>query len=163
MTLRSAIRIVRLNPRLSAPASRVIRDLVRNLTYYNDWARREEIQKYTARNLLKMWREDKHSVLLAFSGNRIIGFCLSKYDDGVIWLSWFGVVGSFRGRGVGSMLLGELEHTALARSCHKIWCDTRTANKVSQSVLRKAGYRRICELKRHWYKQDFYIWQKFLI
>jgi ribosomal protein S18 acetylase RimI-like enzyme len=109
-----------------------------------------------------MTAEDRDSVLLACCGKETIAFCLNKYDDGVIWLSWFGVAENWRGNGVGAMLLKELEKTVAVRDCHKIWCDTRVSNRISQRVLQKAGYERICKLKRHWYGQDFYLWQKFI-
>jgi RimJ/RimL family protein N-acetyltransferase len=160
--MRLAVRICRLSPRWSRATSNVIRQLISGLAYYNSRAREEELAKHTATKLLMMSSDDRDSVLLARHNKQIIGFCLSRYDDGVIWLSWFGVVAEWRNRGVGALLLKALEKTVAPRNCHKIWCDTRVSNHISQRVLRQAGYKKIAKLRRHWYGQDFYLWQKFI-
>lgn len=138
----------------------MIRQVVSRLEYYNHRARREELNKYTTNELIKMRAEDPDSVLIASLEGQPVGFCLSRYDDGVIWLSWFGVLSDCRGFGIGSALLETLQRTVRRRKCHKLWCDTRTENVASQNLLKKFGFRRICKLKKHWYGQDFYLWQK---
>jgi ribosomal protein S18 acetylase RimI-like enzyme len=147
--------------RSEAPAaSQLIRRVISRLNYYNARARREELAKYTHAHLLRMQSEDSDSILVAHIGECLAGFCLSRYDDGVIWLSWFGVDGVWRQKGIGTALLEALESTVRCRKCHKMWCDTRTVNLKSQKSLKKAGFKRICELERHCYGQDFYLWQK---
>jgi ribosomal protein S18 acetylase RimI-like enzyme len=125
-------------------------------------ARRVELSKYTQAGLAEMQAENENSVLIATLGKRAVGFCLSRYDDGVIWLSWFGVLSDCRRMGVGAALLEALERTVRRRKCHKIWCDTRTTNLPSQRLLKRVGFRRICKLAKHWYGQDFYLWEKFV-
>lgn len=154
------VRVRRMDPRSAAKLSRVIKTLIGNLRYYNDQARRDEIAKYTPARLRKLHTEDRDSVLVAHVRGRIAGFCISKYDDALIWLAWFGVVEECRRLGVGGALLKALEMTVRRRKCHKIWCDTRTPNKKSQQLLRKVGYRQIGKLTRHWYGQDFLLWGK---
>lgn len=152
--------IRRMSPEGARETSKLVRKVVSELTYYNEWARREEVRKYSAAKLIQMVREEADSVLVALVEGKTVGFCISRYDDGVVWLAWFVVDEDFRGRNIGLMLLDKLETTLRRRKCHKIWCDTRTSNKISQRVLRKARYTRICKIERHWYGQDFYIWQK---
>jgi ribosomal protein S18 acetylase RimI-like enzyme len=151
-----------MSPEAARETSNLIRKLVSGLTYYNKWARHEEIRKYSPTKLARMVREEPDSVLVALMEGRTVGFCISRYDDGVVWLAWFAVDEDFRGRNIGRMLLDRLEKTLRRRNCHKIWCDTRTSNKLSQRVLRKARYVRVCKIERHWYGQDFYIWQKYV-
>ncbi|HSS19040.1 MAG TPA: GNAT family N-acetyltransferase [Pyrinomonadaceae bacterium] len=140
--------------------SEIVTSTIRSLNYYNVRAKEEEIRKYSPSELLSSSREDADSVLLAKERQDIIGFCISKYDDGLIWLSWFGVEESHRKKGVGEQLLFSLEATATKRKAHKIWCDTRTVNLTAQRALQKAGYRQIATLKNHWYGQDFLLWEK---
>jgi ribosomal protein S18 acetylase RimI-like enzyme len=141
---------------------RLMHEVISHLSYYNLRARREELAKYTAKELFLMREEDKDSIIVAHCGGLLAGFCISRYDDGVIWLSWFGVSKEWRGKGVGSALIAGLEATVLQRKCHKIWCDTRTSNKASVNVLKNSGFKRICKLEHHWYGQDFYLWQKYI-
>jgi ribosomal protein S18 acetylase RimI-like enzyme len=158
--VRSKPIIRRMSSAAARETSNLIRKVVSGLTYYNERARREEIRKYSAAKLMQMVGEEPDSVLVALVESRIVAFCISRYDDGVVWLAWFAVHEDFRGRNIGPMLLNRLEKTIHRRNCHKIWCDTRTSNKTSQRVLRKAGYTRVCKIECHWYGQDFYLWQK---
>jgi ribosomal protein S18 acetylase RimI-like enzyme len=136
-----------------------MRDTIQPLVYYNERARRAELAKYTADALRALVAEDPQAVLVARDGTGLAGFCISRFDDGTIWLSWFGTDVRARGRGVGASLLATLAATLPSRHAHKIWCDTRTDNVQSQSVLGRAGFRRIATLTNHWYGQDYYLWE----
>jgi len=152
-----------IRPMASAEAfelSSLIAEVVSTLTYYNDAARRSEIEKYSASSLLEYIEEDADSVLIALSDEKIIGFCLTYYDDGLIWLSWIGVHSDFRRYGIAQKLLLEMEKTVRKRGAHKIWCDCRTVNEPSKKLLTELGYRKICTVENHWYGQDFIPWEK---
>lgn len=140
--------------------SGLITSLIQSLSYYNERARTEEANKYLPSELMTLLNEDVYSVLLAKDDEEIVGFCISKYDDGLIWLAWFGVTTSHRNKGVGGKLLAALEDSAPNRRAHKVWCDTRTVNLTAQKVLQKAGYKKIASLENHWYGQDFFLWEK---
>jgi len=138
----------------------LFRDVVSPLTYYNSRALEEELTKYAAAHLEALVDQDPDAILVARIDAELVGFCISSYDDGLLWLAWFGVSASARGRGFGVYLLEALERSASRRRAHKVWCDTRTSNEVSARVLERAGYNRIAELTNHWYGQDFYLWEK---
>jgi ribosomal protein S18 acetylase RimI-like enzyme len=110
--------------------------------------------------LTTMLEQDPDSVLLARVEGRLAGFALSRYDDGLLWLSWLGVVPEFRRGGVAKALLARLEHTAPGRGCHALWCDCRTDNAASISLLTASGFRRLADLPDHWYGQDFVLWRR---
>ncbi len=129
------------------------------LTYYNDRARTEEIAKYGAVQLLELSRLEPGSVLVAHVVDDAAGFCISRYDDGLVWLSWFGVHQLYRRRGIGEALLRSLAATLPSRRAHKVWCDTRTENVPSQRLLRKVGFEKTAHFRDHWYGQDFFIWE----
>jgi ribosomal protein S18 acetylase RimI-like enzyme len=137
----------------------LMRDTIQPLACYNERARRAELAKYAAGGLRSLVAEDPQAVLAARDSSGLIGFCVSRYDDGTIWLSWFGTAARARGSGIGSSLLAALAKTLPSRRAHKIWCDSRVDNKESQSVLERAGFRRIATLTNHWFGQDFFLWE----
>jgi ribosomal protein S18 acetylase RimI-like enzyme len=137
----------------------LMRDTIEPLAYYNERARRAELARYAAEGLHSLVAADPQAVLVARDGSGLIGFCVSRFDDGTIWLSWFGTAARARGRGVGTSLLAALATTLSSRQAHKIWCDSRVDNKESRSVLERAGFRRIATLTNHWYGQDYFLWE----
>jgi ribosomal protein S18 acetylase RimI-like enzyme len=137
----------------------LMRDTIQPLSCYNARARRAELAKYSVDGLRSLMAEDPQAVLVARDGAGLIGFCVSRHDDGTIWLSWFGTASRARGRGVGASLLTALAKTLPSRHAHKIWCDSRVDNTQSQSVLERAGFHRITTLTNHWYEQDYYLWE----
>ena len=142
------------------PLSLLFAQVVLALPYYNELAKRSEIEKYSIALLRESIASDPDSVLVAKSVREIIGFCISRYDDGLIWLSWFGVHPLYRRRGIGSALLDKLEDSVLNGRSHKIWCDCRTDNQASKLVLTNRGYSQLCTVRNHWYGQDFILWEK---
>ena len=136
-----------------------MRETIEPLQYYNERARREELAKYSQEGLRGLMDEEAEAVLVARFGARIVGFCVSRYDDGTVWLSWFGTSADARGKGVGSALLAALAQSLSRRRAHKIWCDTRVENVRSGAVLERAGFKRIATIANHWYGQDFHLWE----
>jgi ribosomal protein S18 acetylase RimI-like enzyme len=137
----------------------LMHDTIKQLDIYNERARRSELAKYTLQSLAALAAADPHAIIVARDADGLAGFCISRFDDGTIWLSWFGTAARARGRGFGAALLAALAGTLPARDAHKIWCDSRTENEKSKSVLERAGYRRITTLVNHWYGQDYYLWE----
>jgi ribosomal protein S18 acetylase RimI-like enzyme len=134
--------------------------VVVSLPYYNEIAKRSEIAKYTPALLRESVSENANSVLVARDGRKIVGFCFSKDDDGVVWLAWFGVHPSYRRQGIGLALLQKLEEIVRNRNSHKIWCDCRTENVASKLALSNYGYVELCTVRNHWYGQDFILREK---
>ena len=138
----------------------MVSDLIEPLEYYSVPARKAEIAKYSSDHLHKLIQQDPASVLVAKAQADLAGFCISEYDDGLLWICWFGVQPKWRRQGVVSALLHELERTASSRGCHKIWCDCRSNNEPSKAVLTRNGFKQICSVTNHWYGQDFILWEK---
>lgn len=130
------------------------------LPYYSDVAKASELAKYSPRSMQESVLIDPDAVLVARSADRIVGFCFSNNDDGVIWLAWFGVDAKYRCMGVGSSLLRKLAETVSEGRSHKIWCDCRTENEASKRALSKQGFVQLCTIQNHWYGQDFILWEK---
>lgn len=140
--------------------SRMFRQIVSGLPYYNEIAKSAEIAKYSPELLRASVSERPDSVLIARDGPKLAGFCFSEDDDGTVWLAWFGVHPSYRRQGIGRALLQKLEEVTRNRNLHKIWCDCRTENEASKAVLSLHGYVELCTVRNHWYGQDFILWEK---
>lgn len=136
--------------------------VVAPLPYYNAFAIRSELAKYTPPSIRRAIACDASSALVAKNGSTLVGFCFSHYDDGLIWLDWFGVHPQFRRLGIASELLRSLEKSTRRRDIHKIWCDCRTTNTASKAILTLHQYQEICSVQNHWYGQDFILWEKYL-
>ena len=143
-----------------AEVSALFAETVLSLPYYNEIARRSEVSKYSPCRLEQMIAADVDSVRVATDNKRIVGFCFSNIDDGLIWLSWFGVSPEHRQRGIGTALLTALDERAKRAGAHKIWCDCRPNNVASRVTLAASGYREICTLVNHWYGQDYLLWER---
>ena len=152
--------VERLDPRDAARVAGLMRQVIAAVPFYSDEAKRSETGKYAEAALREAAAADPDAVLVAKSGGEAVGFCVSRYDDGLIWLSWFGVDPAWRGAGVADLLLARLEEATRARGIHKIWCDSRTANHPSRRALARAGFREICTVTNHWYGQDFVLLEK---
>src|SRR2546425_1265648 len=91
--------------------------------YYNERAIDTELAKYTVDALRALVARDSQAILVARDGRDVIGFCVSRFDSGTVYLDWFGTAARARGRGVGAALLAALVATVPSRGAHKIWCD----------------------------------------
>ncbi|MCA6367577.1 MAG: GNAT family N-acetyltransferase [Cytophagales bacterium] len=132
------------------------------LLFYNALARTSEAEHYNVLNLKAMVDHDPRSVIVARDNGQIKGICINRFDDYTIWLSWIMVdnsIGNLRA-GVGSAILNKLNESASERDCHKVWCDCRTDNVIGIEFLKKNGYSVLCEIKNHWYRQDFYLMER---
>ena len=137
----------------------LMRETIRPLSIYNERAIQSELTKYTAEGLHLLAAADPHAIIVARDADGLTGFCISRVDDGTIWLSWFGTAARARRRGIGAALLAALAATLPSRGAHKIWCDSRTDNAESKSVLERARFQRITTLVNHWYGQDYFLWE----
>ncbi len=137
----------------------LMRATIEPLRYYNAPAIAAELRKYTAQSLGARTADDALAVLVSRDDAGLTGFCVSRFDDGTIWLDWFGVAERARGRGLGGALISALKDTLPARDAHKIWCDSRTENVESRATLDRAGFRCITTLTDHWYHQDYFLWE----
>lgn len=144
-----------------APASLLFRGILRDLSYYNSLAKWHESRKYSPELLAKKAGEDPLSVLVARGEDgAVVGFCFNHMDDFTIWIDWFGVGRDFRRKGMGEEILKKTFETARKRGAHKVWCDTRSDNEPSKSLLRKVGFSELVTIKDHWYRQDFTLWER---
>lgn len=92
--------------------------------------------------------QGRYGVLVAVLENEIIGWAsLNRYSqrsayDSVADLSIY-VERSFRGKGVGKVLLQKLEEVARSQQFYKILLFTFPFNGLGQGLYRKGGYREV--------------------
>ena len=148
-----------------APMLSKLMGLIINSThYYSIEARKEETKKHDLK-FLKQYLSDKkyYCCLVATEEKEIIGFAIGRNEAGVFWADWLGVRKDKRRGGVAELLMKEWEKILKKKGVHKIWCDTRTSNKESVSLLLKLKYKKLGLFGNGWYKQDFFLWEKNLI
>lgn len=156
-----------LEPRVAGPEDLpLVREafcsVVEPLEVYNDQARRCELERYTVACLRELVQADPRNVVVAVDGGAVRGFAITRHDDGLLWLCWYGVVPTARGRGISRRLLERVLDLARERGYWKVWCDARSENVRSIACLERAGFRVVCELERHWHGQDFVLMERWL-
>jgi ribosomal protein S18 acetylase RimI-like enzyme len=122
------------------------------------WAERFN-PKYIADDLF--WSED-YACVVAKSDGKIVGLVNAYLDSGLIWFSWLLVDKKFRRKGLGSQLMLAMEQIYKKKGYHKAVAETLPNNTRSNKLLRKIGYVIEAKLKKHYAKQDYFQWAKWL-
>lgn len=134
---------------------------INSMDIYDPRSRRAEIEKYSIEYLIDLISEDEDSIILSWENECISGFLITRPDDDIRWLCWFGVFPDYRGRGIGEALIINMLDRAKNKKVHKIWCDTRANNTYSIAIMQRNGFKKLCELKNHWFNQDYLLWETF--
>ena len=137
-------------------------EVVCDLAVYNERARQSELERYSLQHLEALHREDPRFILVAAGPGGLDAFAISRDDDELLWLSWFGVREGARGRQLSREMLSHLRAAARDMGYWKVWCDARDTNAPSLRALEGAGFRRVCRLARHWHGQDYVILEMFV-
>jgi ribosomal protein S18 acetylase RimI-like enzyme len=142
--------------------SKLVSNIISSIPYYSKLAKKDEIKKFSALNLRKNLQEKSKLYLYVIEKNKIAGFICGYFDAGTFWLEWVGVDKKFRNKDLASLMISHLIKQLKGKRVHKIWCDSRTNNKEIIGLFKKLGFRRITKIKNHWYKLDFYLWEKII-
>ncbi len=143
----------------AAKIATLFKEVVQDLEIYNEEARRIEIEKNNEVTFRARLGDDPRSISVAARGDAMLGFCITTDQHGPIWIEWYGVSKAARREGLGTKLVTHLQSELPRRHATKIWCDSRTINLPTIRLFEGLGFRRLCELKEHWYGQDFYLWE----
>ena len=164
MTNSAKVSVALLNKKDLVMFSDCVNNVISNTHYYNRSARDEELQTYKIINLKKMIKDPKMVVFSAKVDNKIAGFGFAKFDSRMIHFLWIGIAINYRRMGIGTKLHKFIY--SYAKKCvpkiHKIWGDTRTNNIQSINLLKKMGFVKIATLINHWYRQDYFLWERLL-
>ena len=90
------------------------------------------------------------NVVVAESGQDIVGFALMEYRDLDAHLLLFGVEPVYRNRGIGTSLLAWLETTAATAGIELIFLEARTTNAAARAFYKARGYRELAFVRRYY-------------
>jgi ribosomal protein S18 acetylase RimI-like enzyme len=138
---------------------KVFRAVVAPLEIYSQAARDGEIKEFSELGLRSRISGDPKAVALAFAGKEPVGFSITDDQRGPIWIEWYGVAPGARGMGIGRRLIESLIAEAPVRGATKLWCDTTVNNLPSMALFEHMGFKKLCELRNHWYGLDFFLWE----
>lgn len=157
------ITVARLKKEDVEATSKLIQEVIMGTTYYDIASREDNVELFTPEYIEKGIDNPDKIYLVAKDGEHVIGFCLGYSSSGGIFnMTWIGVQQSYRGKKIASALLEKLSSILEKQEIHKIYCFTRTNNKESIQLMGKFGFREVGTLHKHWYKQDYIIWEKLL-
>lgn len=142
--------------------SQLLKKIINRTFYYSKLARKKELEKFNPAIIRKEFKDKNNLFLVAKNKEKIIGVLNGYYEAGMFWADWLVVDSKFRRSEVAESLMDYLEEKFKKEKVHKIWCDCRTVNKESIALLKKLKFKKIVKIDKHWYKQDFYLWQKYL-
>ena len=88
--------------------------------------------------------QERHPAVVAVAGNAVVGVAISRVDADRAWVLRLSLDPVWRGKGMGSDLLGVLEHRLLARGVRKITAmlpdgETGTAAFVNSGFVQRKG------------------------
>ena len=141
---------------------RLIGRVINHTYYYSLSARKKEIAGYSMKWLQAGIKNTKRILLCAKDRDKVVGFLFGYVSTGMLHLIWLGVDSNYRKVGIGQQLMLKTEAWGRGKKVHKIWFDTRVNNKQSIPLVIKLKYRKVALLKKHYYGQDFFIWEKLL-
>ena len=140
---------------------KLVRRVILNTPYYSEWAKKEESTGYSPAWLKRGIKNRNKLLLCAKDKNKVVGFAFGYINTGLFHLMWIGTDSEYRKLGIAEKLVKKVELWA-KNKVHKIWLDTRTNNKQSVALFKKLKYKKAATLRKHYYGQDFYIWEKLI-
>lgn len=105
-----------------------------------DIERLSQVTPWSARAFLSELENSYGVYLVACLGERVVGFAGMWLVVDEAHVTNIAVHPAERGRGIGSLLLEELEARARAAGARHMTLEVRVSNKVARSMYRKHGY-----------------------
>lgn len=98
----------------------------------------------------------------AYIKNELIGIVIAKAEyGGVVYVEWIVIKKNFRGEGIGSKLLEEVEKWCILNKNHYIYLNTETDKNIE--YYKKRGFRYVGVHKNFWFGEDEHILGKNLV
>lgn len=141
--------------------SKLAKKVISEIPYYSKNAKKHELKKFEAKTLKQKIKDKNNRYIITKINNKPVGFCYGYFDAGTFWLEWIGVDKEFRRKGIATSMIRFILNKIRPR-VHKIWNDTRANNKEAAALFKKLKFEKVTQIKNHWYKQDFCLWQKFI-
>jgi ribosomal protein S18 acetylase RimI-like enzyme len=107
------------------------------------------------------WFDEKRQIAAFDDEGNVIGELGISLTSHVAHIKTLIVKKELRNKGIGEALIKKAEELAKEFDCHKIFLETGSTWKA-RSFYEKLGYKKTGELKKHFFKKDFWIYSKFL-
>ncbi len=144
-------------------AAGLIKTVIKENPYYNSRAKQEYTSWYTPQQLLRHMKKKDLIMTVAKSNGKIIGFgSVWRSMGGVGWADWTMVHKKYRREGIGTALWKFKINIAKKLGIHKIMADSLVINKEGNKFAKAHGLRKIAILRKHWFGQDYCLWQQIL-
>ena len=78
--------------------------------------------------------------LVGVSDGAVIASVMAGYEGHRGWMNYLAVAPRFRGRGLGRLLVAEVERLLLERGCPKVNLQVRASNPEAVAFYRRLGY-----------------------
>ncbi len=120
-----------------------------------------ELIRSTILDLINIEKKDG-GVLVYEDNGEMLGFISyrkEKANVGVYWVSWFAVRKDVQRRGIGTLLMQELEKIARAYGARLLLVDTSGDDewepaRVARRFYEKMGFKRVCVIPRYYWDED---------
>lgn len=146
--------------------SKLAKEVISTCYHYIASAKKDFLNGFSVKELRKSMNNKNTLYISAKENNKIVGFIKGFYEgtrnSGVFWLEWIGVSKLHRRQGVSKELLAYLISLLKKQKMHKIALAIRSNNNPSMSFFRKNKFKKMVLFKKHWYKEDYSIWHKFI-
>jgi len=144
-----------------AETAALIKKVIRENPYYNAAAKKEFITWYTPYQLNQHLKKKDMILVVAKIKSKIVGFgSVWKSFGGVGYSDWTMVDKKYRRHGIGIAIWNYKINLAKKIGVHKVMADSLVINKEGTAFANAHGLRRVATLKKHWYGQDYYLWEK---
>jgi ribosomal protein S18 acetylase RimI-like enzyme len=106
------------------------------------WRRCELLRPWNDphKDIARKLRVQPELFLVGEIGGRIVATVMAGYDGHRGWVNYLGVDPDRRGRGLGRMLMTEVERLLDARGCPKVNLQVRGSNAAAIEFYRRLGY-----------------------
>jgi len=108
---------------------------------------------------MKEWLS-KETYFVAVVRETIVGVVGCSIEHGACKAVHMAVEKAFRGKGIGSALLNEVEEFARNHQARKLWFDTSTRLIDAIQFYKHKGFRVVGELQRHLWGEDILLFEK---
>ncbi len=130
---------------------------------FNKWAKDSKEMWFTDSYSLEYWKqlltENKLPILVVEERDKMVGYVmLEGINFGVGYLGWIGILKEYQGKGLGSMLMKEMEKWCRNNEIHKI--ELETQEPELQHFYEKHGYKLEGIRKNSWQHLDNYMFGK---
>lgn len=101
--------------------------------------------------------------VLALKGAELVGCLWTSFDSAdrsIMTFEWVLVNKRYKKQGIAKRMHNFAEKLAVSHGVRKIWGDSRASNYQAIALEANFGARRIGKLEKHWFGQDYILWEK---